>query len=82
MRADLRIKVAKAMLRDELKKTPRRFDDVWADEAEAWLANADSALATVAEMLRAGGETTRGTWYAWDSEMRGYAASFADLISA
>lgn len=79
--SDLRTTVAARMLRDELEGTARDFDAVWQDEAEAWLANADSALAAVAEMLRAGGENVRGIWYAWDSEQRGYAKGFADRIA-
>ncbi|ANC87295.1 hypothetical protein A7E77_10540 [Sphingomonas sp. NIC1] len=69
------------MLLDELVDTQRDFDTTWADEANAWLRNADSALAVVAEMLRGGGDKVRGVWYAWDSEQRGYANGFADRIS-
>ena len=77
----LREVVARRMLADELAKVPHRFDDAWGEEAEAWLRNADSALAAVADMLRAGGDTVRGVWYPWDSEQRGYAAGFAERIS-
>ncbi len=76
----LRVEVAQRMLRDELGRK-RDFDTVWADEADIWLANADSALATVAEMLRTGGEHIRGMWVPWDMEQRGYARGFADRIS-
>ena len=76
----LRVEVAQRMLRDELGRR-RDFDTAWADEADIWLANADSALATVAEMLRAGGEYIRGMWCPWDTEQRGYARGFADRIS-
>lgn len=34
----------------------------------------------IVAFLRRGGETIRGQWYSWDSEMAGYAKSFADRI--
>lgn len=48
---DLRTTVARRMLADELAKVPHRFDDAWAEEAEAWLRNADSAVAVIADEL-------------------------------
>uniref|UniRef100_UPI0035CB0BD3 hypothetical protein n=1 Tax=uncultured Sphingomonas sp. TaxID=158754 RepID=UPI0035CB0BD3 len=47
LKDDLRTIVARQMLRDELQKVPHRFDDAWAEEAEAWLGNADSAIAAL-----------------------------------
>ncbi len=49
MKDDLRTAVAKRMLRDELAKVPHRFNDAWAEEASAWLANADSAIQAIAD---------------------------------
>lgn len=37
--------------------------------------------ASIIAFLRNGGQTIRGQWFAWDMEMRGYAASFADMIA-
>jgi len=34
----------------------------------------------IVAFLRQGGEYQNGNWYSWDSEMRGYASSFADRI--
>ncbi|MFE8106892.1 hypothetical protein [Sphingomonas melonis] len=42
---------------------------------------ATSERAAIVAFLRNGGQTIRGQWFAWDMEMRGYAASFADMIA-
>lgn len=42
--------------------------------------DSESERAAVVAYLRAGGEHDARGWFAWDSEMRGYAASFADRI--
>lgn len=34
----------------------------------------------IVAFLRRGGEYANGAWYSWDSEMRGYAAGFAERI--
>jgi hypothetical protein len=34
----------------------------------------------IVAFLRRGGEHVNGKWYSWDSEMAGYAKSFADRI--
>ncbi len=39
-----------------------------------------SERAAVVAFLRNGGQKIRGQWFSWDMEMRGYAASFADMI--
>lgn len=36
----------------------------------------------IVAFLRKGGEHVNGVWYPWDSEMRGYASSFADRIDS
>jgi len=41
---------------------------------------ANDERASVVNFLRAGGDTVRGVFYAWDSEMRGYYSSLADMI--
>ncbi len=51
-----------------------------ADKGLAWKARAQAERAAIVAFLRQGGERDARGWYTWDSEMRGYAASFADRI--
>lgn len=39
--------VARAMLMEEIKHTKRDFEKTWAEESHAWIANAESAIATL-----------------------------------
>ncbi|WP_426261547.1 hypothetical protein [Sphingomonas sp. DC1100-1] len=41
---------------------------------------ATSERMSVVAFLRNGGQKIRGEWFSWDTEMRGYAKSFADMI--
>lgn len=49
------------------------------DQANAVIAATDERNAIIA-YLRKGGDYSSGVWYAWDREMAGYAAAFAQSI--
>lgn len=46
----------------------------------AYNVGAGDTKAAIVAYLRSGGDTVRGVFYAWDSEMRGYYSSVADRI--